>query len=772
VQAQPAGALRLRAGHAPRPSLAVLGLRNLSGRPDRAWMSTAIADMLGSELTAGERVRLVPGENVARMELDLGLKPGIPAPEMLARVARHLGTELVVVGSYLALGEDAGRRVRLDVRVQDVAEGETLASATDTGREEDLFELVSRTGARLRQGLGLEEPAPTLLAARSAAVPSDPEARRLYAEGLARLRRLDARGAKELLEKVVAAEPAHALAHAALSQALVQLGYEAEARAEARRAFELADVLPREERLVVTAHHQEASADWPAAIESHRLLSRLYPDDPEHGLRLAAAQNAAGHAADALQTIAGLRRVPGADDDPRLDLEECTAARLLSDYPRLRRAAQRALEKGRRRDARHLIARARREEGWALENLGQPDQAAAAFEESKRLYGLAGDPGNLAWTLQSLGVHLAGRGQLAAARQANADALEVFREIGNRNGIASALSTLAIAEWGLGRPDSARRMSEESLALYREIGDEVSVGRLLNNVGFIAHSQGDLSRATVMYEEALGRHRRFGDRRSQAVTLGNLAEIARERGDLPRAGDLVEQALALNRRIGRKGSVALSLHGLGAVEAARGHREAARRAYREALALREELGEKLFAAESRLALAELALDAERAAEAEAIARQASQELHAGQASASEAMAWSLVARARLARGDVAGAQDAVAQAVTLARQSPLQAVTLQARIADARVRTAQGRRAEARRELEAVLADAATAGRVGLQFECRIALAELALAEGHSEAGRQELVAVQREAAALQFGAVSRRAARVSSRPAPKGGVS
>jgi hypothetical protein len=57
-----------RLARAGRPAF-----RNLSGRPEEAWLSTAIAEMLSTELVAGETLRLVSGEDVARTKLDLPL---------------------------------------------------------------------------------------------------------------------------------------------------------------------------------------------------------------------------------------------------------------------------------------------------------------------------------------------------------------------------------------------------------------------------------------------------------------------------------------------------------------------------------------------------------------------------------------------------------------------------------------------------------------------------------------------------------------------------
>src|ERR1035437_5519948 len=56
-----------------RRSIAVLGFKNLSGKTEEAWLSTALSEMLTTELTAGEKLRTIPEENVARMKLDLSL---------------------------------------------------------------------------------------------------------------------------------------------------------------------------------------------------------------------------------------------------------------------------------------------------------------------------------------------------------------------------------------------------------------------------------------------------------------------------------------------------------------------------------------------------------------------------------------------------------------------------------------------------------------------------------------------------------------------------
>lgn len=109
-------------------------------------MSVALAEMLSTELAAGGKLRTIPGENVARMKIELALADAESlAPDTLGRIRTNLGTDLVVLGAYLALGDKSGQKIRLDLRVQDAEKGETVASLTETGTEGELLDLVSRT---------------------------------------------------------------------------------------------------------------------------------------------------------------------------------------------------------------------------------------------------------------------------------------------------------------------------------------------------------------------------------------------------------------------------------------------------------------------------------------------------------------------------------------------------------------------------------------------------------------------------------------------------
>jgi len=146
---------KLRSGRfASRPAVALLGFKNLSGRSDAAWISPALSQMLGSQLSAGEQLLITPSEEVTHGKIDLAL-PGEQAlgRETLSRVRDNLGSDYVVLGSFL----DLDGQVRVDLSVQDTAKGETIYSISDAGPDNKLPDVAVRVGERLRQKLGVAE---------------------------------------------------------------------------------------------------------------------------------------------------------------------------------------------------------------------------------------------------------------------------------------------------------------------------------------------------------------------------------------------------------------------------------------------------------------------------------------------------------------------------------------------------------------------------------------------------------------------------------------
>lgn len=743
----------------PRRSVAVLGFKNLSGRADEAWISTALAEMLTSELAAGEKLRMIPGESVARTRIELSLPEADAfARDTLARLRVNLGADLVLLGSYYAAGKDAGGRLRVELRLQDTALGETVASTSETGTDAELLDLVARAGARVRTLLGAGTMSAAEQGSLRASLPASAVAARPYAEGLDRLRLFDALAARDALAQAVQADPAFPLAHSALAQAWSVLGYDGRAREEARRAFDLSGRLPREERLFVTGRHHEAAQEWQQAIETYRALRAFFPDNLDYGLRLAAAQTAAGQGTEALLTLDSLRDLPPpASQDPRIDLAEAEAADSLSDFRKAQAAAARATEKGQALGARLLVARARFLSGRALFRLGDLADAATAAQASRLTFAEVGDRGGVARALHLYGVVVDDQGDLARALSTYQEVLAIAREIGNRSSASAALNSIGLVHWQQGDLARARARFEEALAIDREIGDRLAAARRMNNIADTLRRSGDLAAARTMTTDSLGIRREIGDRLGIANCLRDLASALWLQGDLQGARGHAQESLEILRAIGNVTYQAESQRVLGDVLLAQGDLASARRSYESALALMTQMGHKAGTAAARVALAGLALEAGRPGQAEAAARPAVEEFERERRADEAAWARHVLARCLLAQGRTDEAGRALAPA--LARSTQSLDLQLALAITAARLRAAAGRSAEALTGLEAARQRAQQAGYVGLELEARLWLGTTELSSGRAQAGRARLQALQREAHERGFGLVARQAA-------------
>jgi eukaryotic-like serine/threonine-protein kinase len=794
------------AARPPRRAVAVLGFRNLSGRAETAWLSTALAEMFTVELGVGEKLKTVSGEAVARARMDLALGDvDNLSAATLARLRSILGCDVLLVGSYLDLDGANGGRIRIDLRLQDTATGETLAVATRTRAESQLFELVSDLGRELRRDLG-GGVAPEETVAARAAFPAGREARRLYSEGLEHLRTLDFLKARDLLRQATEAEPAFPLAHAALSVAWSNLGYDSKAEAESGRALALAASLSQEDQLLVEGLHEESRKNWSGAVEIYRRLHKAFPDDPEHGLRLARAQISAGDARDALTTLAALRELPAPlSSDPRIDLTEAEAAAALSDFRREEMMASRAAARGEELSAPLLVARALRARARAERLLGNPVEALASVQRAGRIFEQAGDRSGIADSRFDSAILLTAQGDLAGARKLYEGALEVYEETGNQRGrlrVERQLGSLAVQ---LGDIAKAKQYLQDAADIADEINDRLEHNQALTALAILQHSQGELTAAAESLDQALASFQSLGSLELEGAVHVNLASVLRDRGDLPAARGHAEEALHLLRQIGHSRGTGFALNQLGLLLIDQGELEQARGAYRElddiarvagfksfqadaaagagvierlrdelpaarkdltaALSLRVESESPYDVADNHLALAHLALDEGDARGAERDGRTAAdlfRNLHVKDA---EALARAAVARALAAQGRPAEAERELGEAQRLTAQSENRRAILFVLIAAGRIAGDEGRVEEARQSLKAARDEARSRGLWPLRLDATLALGRLELQRGDARIGRLLLQAVSREAVRQGFKLAARQAGELLASP-------
>jgi DNA-binding winged helix-turn-helix (wHTH) protein/tetratricopeptide (TPR) repeat protein len=747
----------------PRKSVAMLGFKNLSARPDAAWVSTALSEMFSAELAAGEQLRTVPGENVTRARIDMSLPDSDSyAPDTLSRIRRTLGADYVVVGSYFVTGQHPGARVRLDLRLQDTASGATLATLSEAGTEDDLDDLVSSLGARLRQKLGLGVVSAQDAGSVRAVQPSAEEAAQLYAEGLAKLRMFDAQGARDLLEQAVAIDPNYALAHAALAEAWSRLGYGELAKQEAKKALDLSGQLPRADRLSIEAGYRESTSEWEKAVEICSTLFSFFPDNADYGLRLAANQVKAGKGKEALATVEALRKIPApAGADPAIDLMESTAADQLGDFRQAESAASTAGDRAQAGGARLLVADARARECQELPLLGRFDDARTACESAREIYAHAGDRSGAAASMGFLASVLANQGQPAAARQMYEQALTVDDEIGNQSGALWQLYGLANFAWTGGDYSGARARYQQALDVARKIGSRPDAADAMENIAFMELLEGKLVQAHSQFQSAIEEYRALANRGGVAGALNNLGATLYFQGDLAGASKALDEALTTDRETGNKPESADILAWSGRVRMAQGDLDNARRNYDEALAVWNEMGAKNYAATCGLRLAELDIETGRARDSEEPIRRSLGVSAQEQRVSVQIEGHSLLARALLQEGDATAARREIALALPLVAHTQSQAARLGFSIAAAQARAASGNESDllaAERDLESALAAADRAGFLGYELELRLALGEIEMKAGRP-AGIARLTALERDAQARGYLWIARKAA-------------
>jgi DNA-binding winged helix-turn-helix (wHTH) protein/tetratricopeptide (TPR) repeat protein len=703
-----------------RRSVAVLGFRNLPGRQEDDWLSPVLSEMLDTELGTRGDLRMVSGEDIARVRQALPLSEGDRlSKQTLDSLRSNPGADVVVLGSYTPLPGDTNKRIRLDLRVQDTGNGETIAEEAITGNQNDLFDLAAQAGSRLRQRLGLTANSSGDASAARLALPADQRSARLYVDGRDKLWAFDFLSARDLLLQAVAADPQFPLAHSALSEAWWHLGYVNKARAEAQRAQELArDHLAREDRLLIEGQYWRTMNDPTKAAQTYQQLFHMFPDSLDYGLLLANAQINVQPSA-ALQTIATLRRLPPpVGEDARIDMTEASAW-IGRDLVKARTAAESAIEKGLAQGRPVLVARTY---GFLCQEgvgLGASTQQVFSDCESARQSAIAtGDRNGEATMITDLaGMHYE-QGDMVRAEQMFLMAIQQFREVGNPEGIAVAMGNLAALRLGQGKLGEAEKMLEASVPDYQAVEDKEGV----------------------------------------ALTFDNLGDLSRQSGKLDAAEDDYRRAKATAEEIESKSAVAYVLSGLGDVYKDRGDLARSRESYEGALRLRKQIGERQTSGESQVQLARLSVEEGQAAAGENILRQWKEQFHLEQQADDELLSSIGLSEALLAQGKKVEAQREVEGSRDLAAKSQNLFDRLQYEVASARVLLSSDHPENAKGLLERALRDARAHGFVGIEFETMLAMADLEKRSGHAAVAREQLALLERAARDKGFMLVARKA--------------
>ncbi len=525
-------------GSTGRTSLAIVEIRNLTQREDVAWLSTALSEMLSSELGSND-VRVSMGEAVARAQRDLALVDRELDSEATKKLRENLGADWIVTGSFTAVGDERAGRVRVDLRVYDARKGVLAQRLNDEGPQLAVLELVRRLGSSLRASIGVLQSSSSLA---KNTPPRTPEGLRLYAEGIQLARRFDYALARERFAKLTSLEPSYAPGHAELASVWSKLGEQRLAESEAVVASELSQHLAGDEKLRIDALTREIAHDYEHAVEAYRKLWEAHRDDFDDGAALARVQLQAGHPHDAEGTVSELRLAGGESATLVADELDSRIARALHVTERTLVAARRMRTDAVSRGARRLVAWADRLEGIATHEDKRPDEALEFFNRARREYLDVGDVPNVANVVDDMANVRRDQGHLEEALALFQDVAKAKRERGEEHGVGVELNNIGASQALLGRNDDAIQSYKEASASAERTNDLRGQLIALLNLGEIYLLREELDKAQDGYEKVVDKSTITDDRQLEVLGLLGLSVVSSRRGDLANAVKLSERA--------------------------------------------------------------------------------------------------------------------------------------------------------------------------------------------------------------------------------------
>lgn len=726
-----------------RRTVAVIGFKNLTGNPDKAWLSTALSEMLTTELGEGDQLRTIPGESVANMKISLKLPDEDSfGKKTLHRIAQNLGSDDVIVGSFLPVGEG---QLRLDLRLQDTATGETLATVSEKGSESQMDDLVAKAGDELRGKLGIAPLSEAQSASARASLPENPEAARLYSQGLQALRLFDSQSARNLFERAIQIEPDHAPTHSALAAALSALGYDDRAKEQAQKALDLSTQASREERLQIEGRSHKLLAQWPEAIDNYRALLEFYPDEVDYGIALIGAQLSGGRVTDAEATLAQLRKLNVSNADAaRIDLWDAEIGGAQGDMNRERSQSEKAAQAGKEIGANLIVAEALLIEGEAWSSLGQPEKATVLIDQAKVFYTAASDERGVGRALLAEGDIQFDKGKYKEARADFDQALAAFQKIGAQRSIRNSYERIGNTLYAQSKPAESNVFYNKALQFDLTVHEPSNLASDYGNIANAMDDLGELEEALKMQQLSLDSFAKLNDKKGQTETLYNLGNLAMEMGRIAEGKKYFDDALAMARDINYRESEPYPMEGLADVLQAQGDSAASAAQYAQALAMCDEMKNSGLAFRIDISQASIAVDSRNFADGEKRSREL---LKAVDKSNPGGMAevLALLSRSLLGEGNLKAARDAANQSVSFAEKSNAKPAYFEAALADGLVKAKTGKYSEAHQELQSALAKAHQFGYLLYEDEIRLALAQIEF-DAKSPDARAHLTALESDA--------------------------
>jgi len=374
------------------------------------------------------------------------------------------------------------------------------------------------------------------------------EARRWYDTGTEALRDGLYHQASKAFEQAIAADEKFALAHARLSEALIELDYVDRAKDELLKVTALTPdrgALPEFDALYLDAVTASVRRDFAAATEAYGALARLFPQEP--------------------QVYVDLGRAHENNGEPKKAIDSYIKATAL--------------------DQQYATAYVRA--GVLYGRQQEAASAAAAFDRAEEIYQALGKVEGRAEVAYQRSDLFIRAGRIAEARRQAEQALDLARTTNNQPLQLKTMLHLAYILLHQGESERAEKFVADAVELAQASEMETLLARALTDLGSVFFLRGEYADAEKYFRRGLEMARRYKASRTEARTLLLLGSMRVQQGNADEALPYIEQALPFFQQGGYRAEVTNALILLGRVNRMKGNYDAALEAYRRQLDLAE-----------------------------------------------------------------------------------------------------------------------------------------------------------------------------------------
>ena len=719
-------------------SLAILPFHNRSTDLSIDWMGSSLAEMLSTGVGQSSGLRTVSSDRLHQILKDLRVPANADFdPETLRRLAEFSSADILVWGQYAKFGE----QIRIDLTLEDLKHKRRVPLKAEAPNEKQLLQSVAQLAQMIQQNLALPTDVLKELRSKSFRPSSDSvEALHNYNEGLELARQGNHLQAVKRFEASTLADPQFALAYSKLAQTYGILRNDDKAEQFSRKAVELSEKLPPQERYLIQAIDAQVSNDNRKAIESYENLEKVSPDDMDVHFHLGGLYESTGAYDKARAEFAKVLAI----DPKHVDaLLAAGRVEIRSKNPKgsldyLNRGLSLTVQLD-NPDGKATILNAM---GAAYEQLSKPEEALRNYGESLAIKRSLGQKPGIALTLGNIARVQSSLGKPEEAYKSYQGAVTLQREIGDKKGLGVTLISLGGFYKAREQYDEALKAYKESLQIQRDVGNENNQALCLNNIGNVYLAKGQSSDALTYYERALELRKKANIPSQVGETLHNLAEASLKAGDYGQSLDYHLKALELFRSSSDKRGAAIQSYSMGTIFEYQGRYGAALKSKEEALKTFRELQDRGFW------MAEILSGYGNSLSQVGRYDEALQNLAEAMTLARELQNKTLVAQILnfqgdifYFRGDLKSAASLFSQAVAATSGNVEKDAVLLSKLNLAKCAVEEKRSQAAMAPLKALVRDADAAGLKHISTEAALALAEALLNTHQYPAARKELEA-------------------------------